>query len=233
MKTLMILFLPFFCFAQFEIPHDTIWLKNGKVIESQIVHIQEKESSLEKAHIRFYEVADFMDEKRITYDIIEEWVDYDLAYYDFPMKEDGTIHLQEVIKCPGKTKDDIYSSLKEWVAVDISDTGASIELDSKDKLIVNTSFKMVDGYLKEVVSILFTMKLDIKNERMRLAFFNFKDSGTEYKDVPVEFKLEKLFKSNGKLRKWVAEYKRWFLICTYGIKSSLVDFVISSEDDDW
>lgn len=80
-------------------------------------------------------------------------------------KEDLVI--QKVVNIPGFTKNQIFEQSKIWIAMNFKSAKAVIEYENKEQgtLIGN-------GILPNVWSLCFTMKIDIKDEKLKVSFIN-------------------------------------------------------------
>jgi hypothetical protein len=84
----------------------------------------------------------------------------------------------KVVEVKGKTKDQIYTATKIWIAENFKSAKSVIELDSKDDGIIigNGIIKYpCDGFecvAKGDHRVLFTIRIDMKDERFRIVFSN-------------------------------------------------------------
>lgn len=84
----------------------------------------------------------------------------------------------KVIEAPGYSKEQIYSSVKIWIAENFRSAKSVIDLDSKDdgtiigKGIIPYPCSGMDCMAKSDWKVPFTMRVDIKDEKFRISFTN-------------------------------------------------------------
>lgn len=87
---------------------------------------------------------------------------------------------ERIIHVPGHNKDNIYDSTRIWIAENFKSAKAVIEYENKEMgtIIGNGSIKYpcsgIEHIAKSEWKFLFTMRVDIKNEKIRLTFSNLK-----------------------------------------------------------
>ncbi len=94
-----------------------------------------------------------------------------------PVSE-ADITVERVVEAKGSSKDIIYESTKMWIAENFRSAKAVLEYENKEagKLIGNGSIKYpcsgFDCMAKNDWRVLFTMRVDVKDDKFRLTFTN-------------------------------------------------------------
>jgi hypothetical protein len=89
---------------------------------------------------------------------------------------------ERIVPAPGHSKDEIYDSVKMWIAENFRSAKAVIEYDNKvaGTIIGNGNMKYpcsgLDCIAKNNWTVPFTMRVDTKDEKFRLTFSNLKVS---------------------------------------------------------
>ncbi len=87
---------------------------------------------------------------------------------------------EDIIQIPGYQKGEIYDSIKIWISENFKSSKAVIEYDNKETgtIIGNGAIKYpckgIECVAKNDWQVLFTMRVDIKDEKIRLTFSNLK-----------------------------------------------------------
>lgn len=96
-----------------------------------------------------------------------------------PVKEEDRT-FATVVETPGHSRDQIYNSVKIWIAENFRSAKSVIELDSKEEGIIigngiiNYPCSGMDCMAKHDWKVPFTMRVDMKDEKFRLSFSNIK-----------------------------------------------------------
>lgn len=89
-------------------------------------------------------------------------------------------NFERIVPAPGHNKDEIYDSVKMWIAENFRSAKAVIEYDNKEAgtIIGNGNMKYpcsgLDCIAKNDWTVPFTMRVDVKDEKFRLTFSNLK-----------------------------------------------------------
>lgn len=99
------------------------------------------------------------------------------------------------VDVPNSSKDEIYLSVRKWIAQTFRSAKAVIELDDPDSgtLIGNgTVQEPCDACLYSVADVLFTMQIDVKDNKFRISFSNLQRRSSEgSKQIITQYSLEK------------------------------------------
>ena len=85
-----------------------------------------------------------------------------------------------IVEVPGHSRDQIYSSTKIWIAENFKSAKSVIELDSKeDGMIIGNGIiqypcSRMDCLAKSDWTVPFTMRVDMKDQKLRISFSNIK-----------------------------------------------------------
>ncbi|WP_228853279.1 DUF4468 domain-containing protein [Aegicerativicinus sediminis] len=86
-------------------------------------------------------------------------------YYD----DNGSFHYREVFELEGKSQEQLYNSVKKWIAVNFNDANNVIKMDSKDQIIVKGLTSIQN---KGEVKVDFTLDIAFKEGRYKLEMYD-------------------------------------------------------------
>jgi len=85
---------------------------------------------------------------------------------------------EKIVEAPGFTKDQIYNAARIWIAQNFKSAKSVIEMDSKeDGIIVGNGIipypsSGLESVAKDGWKVPFSMRIDIKDQKFRVSFFN-------------------------------------------------------------
>lgn len=158
--------------------------------------------------------------------------------YRLPLKFDGDnkVYFEEISEVKGFTSAQIHSSIRAGIAEVYKSSKTVIDLDDKEggQIFVKgfIVYNATDGIVSVNCNLYHTVKIYIKDEKVRIVFDNLRLEFSNGDAIPIERYItdENLYKPNGKPKKMMQSHKEGVISSWRKINSSLVN---SIKKNDW
>ena len=152
----------------------------------------------------------------------------------------GLVTFDEVINCKGVDTDELYSALREWLAISFNNSESVLQMDDREsgKLIAKGRTEIKVGGITYPSN--FILKIYIREGRFKymitnIVYDNGVISGIEYKN-PIEDWYTG-YTTKGRLVKWQVKYHKELVKFAYNIENDIKNHIrsLSNKDDidDW